>query len=170
MPLKSVETKFSPDSTGFRTTKFNEYCKEKHGTKKEHKWIKCHAITGNTTNIITDAMITEENANDSPQFIPLVNETAELGFIMNEVIGRQGIHLNRQLQRCARGRRNSIYTFQEQHNGQQLSSSTGNRARLWRKMFWYYQLNQEEFLEHYHNRSNVESTFYGSKERSSTTA
>jgi len=79
MPLRSVETKFSPDSTGFRTTQFNEYCKEKHNTKKEHRWVKCHAITGNTTNIITDAVITTERANDSPQFIPLVNTTAELG-------------------------------------------------------------------------------------------
>ena len=27
LPLKTVESKFAPDSTGFRTTKFSEYCK-----------------------------------------------------------------------------------------------------------------------------------------------
>jgi transposase len=30
---------------------------------------------------------------------------------------------------------------------------------LWNKLFHYYALNQEKFLEHYHRRSNVETTF-----------
>ncbi len=30
-------------------------------------------------------------------------------------------------------------------------------------MFHYFQLNQDEFLEHYHNRSNVEMTFFAIK-------
>lgn len=29
---------------------------------------------------------------------------------------------------------------------------------LWRKMYHYFQLNRDEFMEHYHKRSNVEST------------
>ena len=29
----------------------------------------------------------------------------------------------------------------------------------WRKLFRYFQLYQEEFYQHYHQRSNVESTF-----------
>ncbi len=32
--------------------------------------------------------------------------------------------------------------------------------RLWKKMFHYFQFNREEFLEHYHKRSNVETTFH----------
>ena len=40
---------------------------------------------------------------------------------------------------------------------------TGNKAWLWRKMYHYFQLNQEEFLEHYHKRSNVETTFFAIK-------
>ena len=34
MPLKAVETKFAIDSSGFRTTKFNDYCRETHHTGK----------------------------------------------------------------------------------------------------------------------------------------
>ena len=30
---------------------------------------------------------------------------------------------------------------------------------MWEKMFGYFQFRTEEFLEHYHKRSNVESTF-----------
>jgi len=42
-------------------------------------------------------------------------------------------------------------------------SNTGSRARLWQKMFHHFQLNQEEFLLHYHTRSNVETTFFAIK-------
>lgn len=31
-------------------------------------------------------------------------------------------------------------------------------AANWRKMFYFFQFNREEFLEHYHKRSNVEAT------------
>ena len=40
------------------------------------------------------------------------------------------------------------------------SRSKGNRARLWCRMFWYYQLKQDEFMNHYRLRSNVETTFF----------
>ncbi len=79
MPLKSVETKFSTDSTGFRTTRFSDYCEKKHNTKKQHKWVKCHAITGNTTNIVVSARITGENGTDSLQFRPLIHDIADMG-------------------------------------------------------------------------------------------
>jgi transposase len=39
------------------------------------------------------------------------------------------------------------------------SSATGASGGLWEKAFLYYSLHREEFLEHYHQRSNVESTF-----------
>jgi transposase len=30
-------------------------------------------------------------------------------------------------------------------------------------MFYYFKLNQDDFLQHYHNRSNIESTFFAIK-------
>jgi transposase len=85
MPLKSVETQFAIDSTGFRTTQFSQYCKEKHNTKREHSWVKAHLCTGVKTNIVTDVEITDENGADSPQFIPLTEGTRNLGFNMQEI-------------------------------------------------------------------------------------
>src|SRR5262249_11376935 len=35
----------------------------------------------------------------------------------------------------------------------------GEAGSLWEKMFFYYNLHREEFLRHYHQRSNAESTF-----------
>jgi transposase len=155
-PLKSIETKFATDSSGFRTTKFSEYCNEKHNDKKRHhEWIKAHICTGTKTNIITSAIITPEYGADSPQFIPLAQTTADNGFNISEMLADKAY--------------NSISNY---NAIQELGGTayipyksnttalchTGNKARLWRKMFHYYQLNQEDFLNHYHARSNVEST------------
>jgi len=155
-PLKSIETKFAIDSSGFRTTKFSEYCNEKHNDKKRHhEWIKAHICTGTKTNIITSAEITPEYGADSPQFKPLAQTTTNNGFNIQEMTADKAY--------------NSIsnYTAIQELGGKAYIpykknitalSRTGNKARLWRKMFHYYKLNEEEFLEHYHTRSNVEST------------
>src|SRR5206468_7265528 len=39
------------------------------------------------------------------------------------------------------------------------SKTTGAAGGLFGKMFHYFQFRREEFLKHYHKRSNVESTF-----------
>src|SRR5581483_10824873 len=38
-------------------------------------------------------------------------------------------------------------------------SQPGEAGTLWEKMFLHYTLHTDEFLPHYHQRSNVESTF-----------
>ena len=55
-------------------------------------------------------------------------------------------------------------------------TSKHKRDDLWSKMFHYYNFNRTEFLDHYHKRSNVETTFsmikakFGGSVRSKTTA
>jgi len=41
------------------------------------------------------------------------------------------------------------------------SNATGKSrgSYVWKKMYHYFQMNREEFLDHYHQRSNVETTF-----------
>jgi transposase len=160
LPLKSAESKFSVDSTGFRTTQFNEYCKDKHDTKRKHKWIKCHALTGNTTNIIVSAIITAENGADSPQLIPLLKESANLGFDMQELSGDKAYN---SIDNYNAIKEVGAIGFLPFKNNITATSKTGNRARLWRRMFYYFHLNQEQFLTHYHARSNIESTFMAIK-------
>ena len=153
-PLKSIETKFAVDSSGFRTTKFNEYCKEKHDTKKKHEWVKAHICTGTKTNIITGIEITGEHGADCPQFAPLINHTASNGFEIKEASGdlayssRDNIGLIDSLGGIA------YIPFKKTARG-----IPRGKTHMWRKMFHYFKFNQEEFLEHYHVRSNVESTF-----------
>ena len=38
----------------------------------------------------------------------------------------------------------------------QLEEQAG--SALWKKMYHYFQLNRDEFMEHYHKRSNIEAT------------
>ena len=64
LPLRSVETKFAIDSTGFRTTKFGEYCKEKHNTGRDHDWIKAHICSGVSTHIITGVEVLPGNSSE----------------------------------------------------------------------------------------------------------
>lgn len=157
LPLRSVETKFAVDSTGFRTTKFNEYCKEKHNTKKEHQWVKVHICTGVKTNIITGVEITGENVNDSPLFIPLVNHTASLGFNMEEVSADKAYNSINNYNAVQEIGGQAYIPFKSNATGKS-DHTKGNRARLWRKMFRYFTYNRDEFLGHYHLRSNIEST------------
>ena len=153
LPLKSVETKFAVDSTGFRTTRFNDYCREKYNTNREHVWLKCHAITGVQTNIITGVEVEFGNDADSPHFVPLVEATASNGFSMEEVSADK-----------AYSSRNNLACVDELGGTAYIpfkSNSTGNAdgKLIWRKMYDYFTYNREEFMQHYHLRSNVESTF-----------
>jgi hypothetical protein len=50
------------DSTGFRCSTFGAYCKEKHGTKRQHNWLKAHICSGVKTNIVTDVVVTDGTA------------------------------------------------------------------------------------------------------------
>ncbi len=79
MPLKSVEERFAVDSSGFRTSQFNQYAVEKYKMKKHHKWLKGHILVGTKTNIIVSARVTDEFGADTVQFSPMVAEAYETG-------------------------------------------------------------------------------------------
>ncbi len=153
LPLKSVETTFAPDSSGFRTTQFNEYCKEKHKTDKHHIWVKAHILVGTKTNIVASARITEGEANDCPQFAPMVNEAHDNGFDIKEIPADMG-YSSRDNYSLAQSIGATAYIpFKSNATGKSRGS------KIWNRMFYYFQLRRDEFMEHYHARSNVESTF-----------
>jgi len=153
-PLKAVDTEFAIDSTGFRTTSFNEYAEDKYSLNRQHRWVKAHVCTGVKTHTITAIEITHENAADCRKFAPLINTTAEGGFTVREVSADKAY--------CTRDN----YDVVKELGGQAFipfkSNATGKSrgSLLWRKMYLYFQLHQEEFMAHYHKRSNVETTFH----------
>jgi len=157
-PLKSVETKFAIDSTGFRTTMFNGYCVQKHGTKRKHEFLKLHAVCGTKTNIITACEVTlshGKGTGDSSQFFQLATETKESGFDVQEFSADMAYSSR------------DNYELVEKLGGQAYipfrSNATGRprgKSHLWRKMFHYFKFNQEEFMQQYHARSNIETSFH----------
>jgi len=153
LPLKGVETNFAPDSSGFRTSQFNQYCVEKHNTKKEHKWVKAHILTGTKTNVIASARITQSESGDSPQFKPMVREAHEGGFNIEEVEA-DGAY-------CSRENYNLIDEIGGKAYIPFSTNATGKSkgSPVWYKMYHYFMLNRDEFMAHYHQRSNVETTF-----------
>jgi transposase len=153
LPLKGVETNFAPDSSGFRTSQFNQYGVEKYGTRKEHKWVKAHILTGTKTNIIASARITEGDANDSPYFEPMVKEAHENGFNIEEIEADKG-YLSRKNYDCADEIDATAYI---PFTSNATAKSKG--SRVWNKIYHYFMMNKDEFMAHYHKRSNVETTF-----------
>ncbi len=73
LPLRSMETTFAIDSTGFSSLSYARWFDEKYGTtRKEAKWAKTHFCTGVKSNIVTAVHIAEPKAGDSPHFPTLV--------------------------------------------------------------------------------------------------
>lgn len=154
LPLKAVETKFAIDSSGFSTKNFGEYCNIKHKMNKQHEWMKAHICIGVKTGIITSAKITEETGADSPQFIPMLEETKNNDFSIIEATGDKAYSSRNNVGYVDSIGGTAFIPFRAGSVGKPRGKSWA-----WRKMFHYFMMNREEFLEHYHLRSNVESTF-----------
>ena len=152
LPLKAVETVFAPDSTGFSTSRFVRWYDEKYGvTRSGHDWVKAHTICGVKTNIVTAVTIEGRDAGDSPQFKPLVETTAE-NFAVKEVPADKAYLSHENLELVEKLGGTAFVPFKS-------NSLQGEVGSLWEKMFFYYNFRRDEFLGHYHQRSNAESTF-----------
>jgi Transposase DDE domain/SWIM zinc finger len=150
-PLREVETVFAPDSSGFCTSRFVRWFDIKYGvTREKAEWVKCHLMTGVKTNIVTAARILDKDAGDSPQLPELVNTTAESGFTIKEVPADKAYTAVANFDAVAAVGGTLYAPFKDTH--------TGAAGGLFDKMFCYFRLRREEFLTHYHQRSNVESS------------
>jgi transposase len=157
LPLRAVETTFAPDSTGFATSKFERWFDEKYAvSRRKCSWVKAHAIAGVKTGIITAAVVGETLSGDSPQVPELVNKTAE-NFAVGEVVADKA-YLSRDNLSLVDGMGGTAYIPFK-------TNSVEGATPLWDKMFHYFNLHRDEFLKHYHQRSNVESSFSSIKRK-----
>jgi transposase len=152
LPLCALEKTFSPDSTGFSTSRFIRWYDEKYGAQRSGKdWVKVHIMTGANTNVVTAAEIHGRDANDSPIMPALLKTTVASGFDVKEVTADKGYISVENLEAVLDIGAVPFIPFKTSH--------TGAAGGLWEKMYHFYQFQREEFLKHYHQRSNVESTF-----------
>jgi transposase len=168
LPLKAVEIDFAADSSGFTTSRFIRWFDHKYGAvRQQHEWVKVHLMCGVKTHIVTAVEIRDKDASDTKLLPALVDATAE-NFEMREVSADKGYGSLRNYKAIQYHGATPYIAFKSIH--------TGRGGGLWQKMFHYFQYRREEFLGHYHKRSNVETTFsmikakFGDHVRSKTDA
>jgi transposase len=157
LPLKVIESAFAVDSSGFSTSQFVKWFDQKYGVVREqHDWVKVHLATGVKTNCVTAAAIYDRNTADCPVMPELVRETAE-NFTVKEFSADKAYL--------------SVENVEAVFEAGGLPfiapkvNTTGGAGGLFAKMIGYYQYRQEEYMDHYHKRSNVESTFSAIKRK-----
>lgn len=159
LALKNVEVDFAVDSSGFGTCQYKRWFDVKYGNTEDwHDWIKLHLMTGVKTNIVTSCEVSRRYANDSPYFKPLVQATAQSGFTISEVSGDKAYSSRANLRLVKNLGGTPYIAFKDNSNG-------NSKCKTWNQMYHYYALHQAEYLEHYHKRSNAESTFSMIKSR-----
>ena len=156
LPLKEVETKFATDSSGFRTSNFNQYAEQKYNLKRDHGWLKAHITVGVKTNIITALDVTQNTGKGSADinhFKPLILKTMDIGFKVEEASADKAYLSRSNLALIDEMGGVPYIPFKSNTFGRPM----GNH--IWRKMYAMFLFRKEEFEEHYHLRSNVETTF-----------
>jgi len=81
----------------------------------------------------------------------LVKKTSE-GFTINEISADMAYSSRLNLQLAANAGGKAYIPFKKNATGRAGGSA------LWKKMYHYFQLNRDEFMDHYHKRSNIEAT------------
>jgi len=151
LPLKAVEVDFAADSSGFTTSRFVRWFDHKYGAvRQQHEWVKVHLMCGVRTNIVTAVEILDKDASDTKLLPALVDATAQ-NFRLNEISADKGYGSVKNYKAIQRHGATPYIAFKSIH--------TGRAEGLWQRMYHFYQFNRAEFLQHYHKRSNVESTF-----------
>jgi transposase len=148
-PLAALEHDFAVDSTGFTTCRFDRWFDHKYGKVREaHGWVKAHFAVGVVTHVVTAVEIFDKNTNDSP-VLPMLLETTAKSFTLSEVSADKAYSSVANHEAIEKHGAKPFIAFK--------SWATGAAGGVFQKAFHYFSLHREEFLQHYHKRSNVET-------------
>lgn len=155
-PLAGIERKVAMDASGFSTSVRFNHLDNKHGKGKNavRNYIKAHAACGTVTKIVTDLVVTRsigEGTGDPSNFAPLL-EGSRLHFEIDEVMADKAYSTHAILKAIDDMGAVPYIPFKD-------GSSGKHGPDIWKRMFHYVQLNEAEFLNHYHQRSNAETLF-----------
>lgn len=158
-PLAAVESDFAADSSGFATSRFVRWFDHKYGTvQMQHDWVKVHLMCGVKTNVVTAVEIEDRHASDNKQLKPLVEKTAK-NFKMDEVSADKAYSTIDNHTMIASHGATPFIAFKTNATGTGRNINRGRSHEAWEKAYHYFSFKREEFMAHYHKRSNVESTF-----------
>jgi transposase len=158
-PLRALESDFAIDGTGFSTSTYDRWFDHKYGkeTGRKQRWIKCHALIGTLTNVVTSVEVTDGHVADTTQLPDLVARTART-FDMARLSADKAYLSITNLSAIGKNGTQPFIPFK--------SNSTGaGSVGVWKKMWHLFWFKRDEFLANYHRRSNVESTFSAIKRK-----
>lgn len=156
MPLKTVETDFAVDSSGFATSTYARWFDHKYGKERtKQTWVKTHIMVGVKTHVVTSVEATPTESNDGAQFPALVERTAQ-NFTVNEVSADKAYSTKRNLRVVQAVGGTAYVPFKSNATGITTHHKVDG---LWNHMWHFYNFNRQAFMECYHKRSNVETAF-----------
>jgi hypothetical protein len=116
----------------------------------QHAWVKLHMICGTATHVVAHAKVSPEA--DCP-VLPELIEKAKVHFRLKEVSADKAYLANYNVKAIVDAGATPFIAFK--------SNSVGEAGKnpLWRKMYAHFSLRSEDYLNHYHRRSNAETVF-----------
>jgi transposase len=129
--------------------------REQEQLVEKHDWVKLHLMCGVKTNVVTSAEVSDRRANDSNFFKPLVEASVGNGFNVQQVSADKAYLSGDNLKTAIDAHAMPYIPFKSNS-----VANGGRQSPLWKRMYHFYSYNQEQFMENYHKRSNVESTFH----------
>ncbi|HSH58221.1 MAG TPA: transposase [Acidimicrobiales bacterium] len=152
LPLSAVERDFAVDSTGFGTSTMRTWFSTKHGREVQgREWRKVHAMAGVRTHIVTAVEVTPQSAGDAPYLPALAATTAE-NFTMREISADKGYLTKSNADAVEKFGAVPFIPFK-------INSVEPPEGTAWARMYHLFAYRRDEFLSHYHKRSNVETVF-----------
>jgi transposase len=153
LPLKAAESDFAVDSSGFSSSRFVRWYNKKYGREVDNRmWVKVHLMCGVHTKIVSSVEVSSWTVHDTNYFVPLVEATAE-HFQLRDVSADKA-YLSRKYLKAVEELGGTPFVPFKSNT---LEPTTEEEA-IWAKMY-YFMYNRLTFMDHYHMRSNVESTF-----------
>lgn len=152
LPLKQVEKNFTVDSSGFSTSMFGRWVNARTGNSEKRLFKKAHLFSGTKTNVITSVEVTDGFMHDSKVFQYLLLDT-NLNFDMKEVSADAAYSSRYNLRLVSKCGAVPFIAFKKNTTGK------ADGTIIWSQMYRYFTDNKEEFLQHYHLRSNAETVF-----------
>lgn len=154
IPLRKLEDKYSMDASGFGSYTAERWNKVKWGRKVSFKdYMKGNILIGTRTNVICSCEVTPGTFHDIKQAPRLIIE-ASANFKMKEISADKG-YSSKAVHKIIK----SIGAFPYIPFQKRIREPKEGAPKIWNECFLLFRDNKEKWKEHYHKRSNVETTF-----------
>jgi transposase len=151
LPLKVIETDFVVDATGFSTGRFGGWYDKRYGKMDRREWFRAHLVCGVRTKIVTGVDISGWTVHDAYFLPPLMKQTAQ-NFEVREVAADKAYLSHTNTETIERLGGTPFIPFKSRNVEPKTDSA-------WARMYHLFHYRREEFMEHYHKRSSIESVF-----------